>query len=133
MYSQTLFVWVCEDLWYRDSIDICFLHLSPLFQPIFYEGMQSQFMTVLLQVLVHKSHDLLQEEIVVTIYNMASVEFNRFYSEYLPQFLSECEGLDDSQKAVLAANFKLEKVNSWSHGGIWQNTVLLSLFLCLPV
>ena len=90
------------------------------FQPIFYQGMQSQFMTVLLQVLVHKSHDLLQEEIVVTIYNMASVEFDRFYAEYLPQFLSGCEGLDDGQKAVLAANFKMEKVRVlydvlWKH------------------
>lgn len=74
--------------------------------------MQSQFMTVLLHVLVHKSHDLLQEEVVVTIYNMASVEFDRFYAEYLPQFLSECEGLDDGQKSVLASNFKTEKVEN---------------------
>jgi len=46
----------------------------------------------------------------VTVYNMASVEFERFYSEFLPQFLSGCEGIDDSQKASLTANFKLEKV-----------------------
>lgn len=76
--------------------------------------MQSQFMTVLLQVLVHKSHDLLQDEIVVTLYNMASVDFDRFYADYLRQFLSECEGLDDSQKAMLASNFKMEKVKDIS-------------------
>lgn len=78
-------------------------------KPIFYKGMQLQFMNVLLQVLVHKSHDLLQEEIVVIVYNMASVDFDRFYAEFLPQFLSGCEGLDPSQKHMLAQNFKVEK------------------------
>lgn len=81
-----------------------------LFQPIFYKGMQSQFMNVLLQVLVHKSHDLLQEEIVVVIYSMASVHFDRFYAEFLPQFLTGCEGLDNTQKNTLGQNFIMEKV-----------------------
>jgi hypothetical protein len=72
--------------------------------------MLSQFMNVLLQVLVHKSHDLLQEEIVVTIYNMASVDFDRFYSEFLPHFLTGCDGLDNGQKHMLGQNFKVEKV-----------------------
>lgn len=74
--------------------------------------MQLQFMNVLLQVLVHKSHDLLQEEIVVIIYNMASVDFDRFYTEFLPQFLSGCEGLDSGQKQMLGHNFKVEKVGA---------------------
>ncbi|XP_060583375.1 exportin-6-like [Ruditapes philippinarum] len=78
-------------------------------KPIFYTGMLSQFMNVLLQVLVHKSHDLLQEEIVVTIYNMASVDFDRFYSEFLPHFLTGCDGLDNGQKHMLGQNFKVEK------------------------
>lgn len=78
-------------------------------KPIFVTVMQSQFMVVLLQVLVHKSHDLLQEEIVVSIYNMASVDFDRFYAEFLPHFLSGCEGLDHNQKQMLAQNFRVEK------------------------
>ncbi|XP_052267006.1 exportin-6-like [Dreissena polymorpha] len=78
-------------------------------KPIFYSGMQTQFMNVLLQVLVHKSHDLLQEEIVVTVYNMASVDFDRFYGEFLPQFLTGCERLDGTQKNMLTSNFKPEK------------------------
>lgn len=69
-----------------------------------------QFLNVLIQVLVHKSHDLLQEEIVVSVYNMASVDFDKFYAEFLPQFLSGSEGLDDSQKNTLGQNFKIEKV-----------------------
>ena len=62
------------------------------------------------QVLVHKSHDLLQEEIVVTVYNMASVDFEKFYSEFLPQFLTGCEGIDDTQKNMLGQNFKIDEV-----------------------
>lgn len=73
------------------------------------------FINVLLQVLLHKSHDLLQEEITVAIYNMASVDFDAFYSAFMPEFLNGCQGVDTNQRAVLARNFKLERVTviSW--------------------
>lgn len=67
------------------------------------------FINVLLQVLLHKSHDLLQEEITLAIYNMASVDFDAFYSAFMPEFLNGCQGVDTSQRAVLARNFKLER------------------------
>lgn len=70
-----------------------------------------QFLNVLMQVLVHKSHDLLHEEIVVTVYNMATVDFDRFYAEFLPHFLSSCEGLDSNQRNILVTNFKVVKVS----------------------
>lgn len=70
------------------------------------------FINVLLQVLLHKSHDLLQEEITLAIYNMASVDFDAFYSAFMPEFLNGCHGVDSSQRAVLARNFKLEQVSS---------------------
>lgn len=70
-----------------------------------------QFLNVLVQVLVHKSHDLLHEEIVVTVYNMASADFSRFYAEFLPHFVSSCEGLDANQRNILVRNFKVDKVN----------------------
>ncbi|XP_071128890.1 exportin-6-like [Mytilus edulis] len=76
---------------------------------IFAQGMLTQFLNVLLQVLVHRSHDLLQEEITVTIHNMACVDFERFYNDFLHQFLSDCEGLSPDQKSVLQQNFKTEK------------------------
>ncbi|KAI0218442.1 Exportin-6-A [Lamellibrachia satsuma] len=75
---------------------------------IFRETMLYQFLTVLLQVLVCRSHDLLQEEIGVTVYNMASVDFDTFYACFLPTFLAGCDGIDASQKAVLAQNFKMD-------------------------
>ncbi len=72
--------------------------------------MMNQFLNVLLQVLIHKSHDLLQEEIISTVYNMASVDFDGFHSAFLPQFLRMCEGIDDRQRGMLVSNFNIEKV-----------------------
>ena len=68
------------------------------------------FINVLVQVLLHKSHDLLQEEITVAIYNMACVDFDAFFSAFMPEFLNGCQGVDASQRSVLARNFKLERV-----------------------
>ncbi|GFN87199.1 exportin-6 [Plakobranchus ocellatus] len=76
---------------------------------IFREVMIHQFLKVLLQVLVQKSHDLLQEEIVISVYNMAAVDFDAFFSDFLPGFLSSVEGIDDSQKTILAENFKMNR------------------------
>ncbi|MEE6497274.1 hypothetical protein FKM82_002687 [Ascaphus truei] len=76
---------------------------------LFRAGMLSQFVSVLLQVLIHKSHDLLQEEIGIAVYNMASVDFSTFFSAFLPEFLTGCQGLDSNQKGVLARNFKMER------------------------
>ena len=70
-----------------------------------------QFLNVLLQVLVAKSHDLLQEEIAITLYNMAHVDFDTFFTKFLPQFLNSCDGIDDNQKSILAQNFKMDKVS----------------------
>lgn len=69
-----------------------------------------QFVNVLLQVLVHKSHDLLQEEIGIAIYNMASVDFDGFFVVFLPEFLTSCDGVDTNQKNVLGRNFKMDRV-----------------------
>lgn len=70
-----------------------------------------QFLNVLFQTLIQKSHNLLQEEIVNTIYNMASVEFNGFYSNFLPHFLQSIETLDSNQKTSLLQNFKRDTVS----------------------
>uniref|UniRef100_A0A667Y2R7 Exportin 6 n=1 Tax=Myripristis murdjan TaxID=586833 RepID=A0A667Y2R7_9TELE len=76
---------------------------------LFRTSMLFHFINVLLQVLLHKSHDLLQEEITLAIYNMASVDFDAFYSAFMPEFLNGCQGVDTNQRAVLARNFKLER------------------------
>ncbi|XP_072125332.1 exportin-6 isoform X2 [Mobula birostris] len=76
---------------------------------IFRTTMLFQFVNVLLQVLVHKSHDLLQEEIGIAVYNMASVDFSSFYAAFLPQFLANCDGVDSNQRTVLGRNFKMDR------------------------
>ncbi|XP_068003431.1 exportin-6 isoform X2 [Melanerpes formicivorus] len=82
---------------------------APALQKIFRTTMLFQFINVLLQVLVHKSHDLLQEEIGIATYNMASVDFDGFYSAFLPEFLASCDGVDSNQKNVLGRNFKMDR------------------------
>lgn len=72
-----------------------------------------QFLNVLFQTLIHKSHNLLQEEIVNTIYHMASVEFNAFYTNFLPHFLQTAESLDSNQKTSLLQNFKRDTVSKY--------------------
>ncbi|XP_044160267.1 LOW QUALITY PROTEIN: exportin-6 [Bufo gargarizans] len=76
---------------------------------LFRAMMLPQFVSVLLQVLIHKSHDLLQEEIGIAVYNMASVDFSTFFSAFLPEFLAGCQGIESGQKNVLARNFKIER------------------------
>lgn len=81
-----------------------------------------QFVNVLLQVLVHKSHDLLQEEIGIATYNMASVDFDGFYSAFLPEFLASCDGVDSNQKNVLGRNFKMDRVRGGNAAAECQNS-----------
>lgn len=76
---------------------------------IFKDVMLLQFVNVFLQALVYRSHDLLQEEITITLYNMAAVDFDSFYSAFLPRFLGGCEGLTESQKSELGKNFTPDK------------------------
>lgn len=85
-------------------------HPAVCLQKIFRTTMLFQFVNVLLQVLVHKSHDLLQEEIGIAIYNMASVDFDGFFAAFLPEFLTSCDGVDANQKNVLGRNFKMDRV-----------------------
>lgn len=70
------------------------------------------FINVLLQVLLHKSHDLLQDDITLALYNMAAVDFPAFYSSFLPEFLNGCQGLDPHQRTTLVRNFTPERVST---------------------
>uniref|UniRef100_A0A8B9H4H2 Exportin 6 n=1 Tax=Astyanax mexicanus TaxID=7994 RepID=A0A8B9H4H2_ASTMX len=84
---------------------------------LFRSSMLFHFINVLLQVLLHKSHDLLQDDITVALYNMAAVDFQAFYSSFLPEFLNGCQGLDPHQRTTLARNFTPERdLPSFSQG-----------------
>ncbi|KAG8185218.1 hypothetical protein JTE90_025889 [Oedothorax gibbosus] len=80
---------------------------------LYYKGyfksiMLLQFLRVFLQTLICKTHNLLREEIVTAMYNMAMVDINSFYSTFLPQFLQSMENLDSNQKNTLLRNFKCD-------------------------
>ena len=66
---------------------------------------------MLLRVLVNKSHDLLREEITLALHNMAAVDFEDFYGNFLPQFLGTgFAGLTDDQREKLAREVDMHKV-----------------------
>lgn len=72
---------------------------------IFLKNMRDTFCSVFLQVLVQKSHDLLQDEITNLMYNMAFADFDSFFASFLPNFLEKCENLTSQQKTDLLNNF----------------------------
>ncbi|XP_065193562.1 exportin-6-like [Sycon ciliatum] len=89
----------------EDLNEKCKLYDKELFRQM----MLTQFINVLLQVLIHKSHDLLAEEIQLAIYHMARTDFTLFFSQLLPQFLISASELQDSQKQILADNFQRDQ------------------------
>ena len=86
--------------------------LFVLLQPIFRDMMLNQFISVLLQTLLQRSHNLLQDEITFAVYNMASVNFTSFYGQFIPEFLHIMKGISDHQRAVLIQTFHSETVSS---------------------
>ena len=82
-----------------------------MFQPIFIEHLIVDFLKVFIDVLERKSHDLLKEEIVMTVFNMAGVSFDAFFQRFLVEYLDKTEGIDANQKSILKAAFKTETVS----------------------
>ncbi|KAL3272659.1 hypothetical protein HHI36_014124 [Cryptolaemus montrouzieri] len=72
---------------------------------IFRDYLLNKFLTVLLGTLVDKSHSLLSEDTQIAIYNMASVNFQDFFTTFLPEFLRNFEGISPEQGQILMKNF----------------------------
>ena len=81
------------------------------FQPIFTESLIAHFLSVFIEVLIQKSHDLLNEEITLAIFHMASVDFNAFFKQFLLDFLNKSKGLDPNQRIQLHSGFKDDVVS----------------------
>jgi histone acetyltransferase (RNA polymerase elongator complex component) len=79
-------------------------------QSVFTENLTSQFLTVLLQSLVSRSHDLLREEIVCTVHAMATADFDAFFRHFLPHFVAQDGQVDHNQAEILISNFKPDTV-----------------------
>lgn len=79
---------------------------------MFKEHLLSQFLTVLLQTLLQKSHALLNDDIMLAIYNMSAVDFDAFFNTFLLHFLQSMNGLDQRQKQSLQRNFLHDTVST---------------------
>ncbi|KAK9752797.1 Exportin 1-like protein [Popillia japonica] len=69
---------------------------------LFQDQLLSQFLTVLIQTLLDKTHNLLTEDILQAIYNLAAVNFSIFFSTFLHNLLTE---------DILQAIYNLAAVN----------------------
>ncbi|XP_054270762.1 exportin-6-A isoform X2 [Macrosteles quadrilineatus] len=68
-----------------------------------------EYLTLLLNTLILKTHALRADEIATAIYNMATVDFETFYLFFLPHFLDHTTGLDSNQRMVLRRNMKADQ------------------------
>ncbi|XP_043273966.1 exportin-6 [Venturia canescens] len=72
---------------------------------VFKSHLLERFLMALFTVLFQRSHNLLADEIAVAIHSLASVNIASFFGNFLPNFLTSCEGLDDGQRVTLLENF----------------------------
>lgn len=82
-----------------------------IFQDLFRSAFLGEFLTVLMNNLVEKSHALLEDEIATAVYNMAAVDFNTYFNSFLPHFLSQTSGLDSYQREMLHRKTKPDTVS----------------------
>lgn len=81
-----------------------------MLQELFRTQFLPEYLTLLLNTLILKTHALRADEIATAIYNMASVDFETFYIFFLPHFLDHTTGLDSNQRMVLRRNMKADQV-----------------------
>jgi hypothetical protein len=84
-----------------DALEILNTRLKLYQKDVFKQTMIKHFLCLFIQTLLDKSLNLLQDDICATIYNMASVDFDIFFNTFIPQFLYNCEGLNDIQRNIL--------------------------------
>lgn len=82
-----------------------------MFQDLFRSAFLGEFLTVLMNNLVEKTHALLVDEIATAVYNMAAVDFNTYFNSFIPHFLSQLSGLDSYQREMLHQRTKPDMVN----------------------
>lgn len=72
--------------------------------------MLSTFLEVLLNSLLNQSHDLLKDDIGLTIHTMASVDLRAFNSDFMQHYLLKMQGLTDHQKGDMLKAFQNQEV-----------------------
>ena len=85
-----------------NALEILNSRLRLYHKEIFRQTMAKHFLCLFIQTLLDKSLNLLQEDILTIVYNVASVDFSTFFNVFIPQFLYNCEGINDIQRTTLA-------------------------------
>lgn len=67
------------------------------------------FLEILLVIVLNKSHELLRDETMNCIYNMASVDFDSFYGPFIDRILAGLAHLSTEHKALLRHDLQSEK------------------------
>ena len=62
----------------------------------------ARFLTVLIQTLLHRSHDLLRDDIAAAVHSLAAVDLRGFCEHFVPALLRDTPGLDEQQRVTLA-------------------------------
>lgn len=65
---------------------------------------------ILFQVILSKSHELLEEEILELVYSIAVTDFPKFQTQFLPQFVGNITQLTDAQKFSVITEYQLHEV-----------------------
>lgn len=72
---------------------------------MFKDRLLGHFITILLQTILHKTHALLNEDIQIAVYNMASVNFDFFFNSLLQRFVASVDGVTAEQWDIVVRNF----------------------------
>ena len=96
---------------------------------MFQANLLQTFLEVLLNSLVNQSHDLLKEDIGLTIHTMASVDLRTFNSDFMGHYLLQAHGLTDHQKGDMLKAFQNQEVGLFILLVQWFLTLLEVLML----
>ncbi|CAG2107015.1 unnamed protein product [Medioppia subpectinata] len=88
-----------------DALEILNTRLKLYQKEIFRQTMIKPFLSLFIQTLCDKSLNLLQDDIHAIVFNMASVDFPNFFNVFIPQYLYNCEPLNDIQRNSLATKY----------------------------
>ena len=75
---------------------------------MFRTEMRFHFLRVFFEVMLAKSHQLLNDDICTAVYSMASTDFESYFGVFLPQFLESCADLSPEQKAKVGSGVKTD-------------------------
>ena len=62
--------------------------------------------------LVNRTHNLLQEEICLSVYSMATVHFPSYHQQFVWKYLSDVKGLSEAHRTLLAQQYKMVEVGA---------------------